>query len=280
MKRKALGKGLDALLGSPVPATAGLAQIPIERIRPNSFQPRVQFEKSTLEELAASIRENGVLQPIIVRQAGDEYELVAGERRWRAAQLAELQAVPALVQDLSDEKVLEVALVENIQRAELSAIEEAQAYKLLVDEFGLEQKEIARRVGRSRVAVSNTLRLLRLPKNIQAMVVAGDVSMGHARALLSLPVKHQQSLARDVQKKGLSVRQVERRAATLLNPPPPRKPKRVDPNTRAAAQRLEDALKTKVEIFRSGKGGRVVLHFHSEEELERLYEALLVGAGT
>ncbi len=274
MKRKALGKGLDALLGAPAPPTAGLTQIPIERIRPNSFQPRVQFERSALEELAASIRENGVLQPIIVRQAGGEYELVAGERRWRAAQLAELPAVPALVQDLSDEKVLEVALVENIQRAELSAIEEAQAYKLLVDEFGLEQKEIARRVGRSRVAVSNTLRLLKLPQNIQAMVVAGEVSMGHARALLSLPVKHQQSLAREVQKKGLSVRQVERRAATLLNPPP-KKTKKVDPNTRAAAQRLEDVWKTKVEILRSGKGGRVVLHFHSEEELERLYESLL-----
>ncbi len=274
MKRKALGKGLDALLGAPPPPATGLTQIPIERIRPNSFQPRVQFERSALEELAASIRENGVLQPIIVRQAGGEYELVAGERRWRAAQLAELPAVPALVQDLSDEKVLEVALVENIQRAELSAIEEAQAYKLLVDEFGLEQKEIARRVGRSRVAVSNTLRLLKLPQNIQAMVVAGEVSMGHARALLSLPVKHQQSLAREVQKKGLSVRQVERRAATLLNPPP-KKTKKVDPNTRAAAQRLEDVWKTKVEILRSGKGGRVVLHFHSEEELERLYESLL-----
>ncbi len=274
MKRKALGKGLDALLGAPPPPAIGLTQIPIERIHPNSFQPRVQFERSALEELAASIRENGVLQPIIVRQAGGEYELVAGERRWRAAQLAELPAVPALVQDLSDEKVLEVALVENIQRAELSAIEEAQAYKLLVDEFGLEQKEIARRVGRSRVAVSNTLRLLKLPQNIQAMVVAGEVSMGHARALLSLPVKHQQSLAREVQKKGLSVRQVERRAATLLNPPP-KKTKKVDPNTRAAAQRLEDVWKTKVEILRSGKGGRVVLHFHSEEELERLYESLL-----
>ncbi len=274
MKRKALGKGLDALLGAPPPPATGLTQIPIERIHPNSFQPRVQFERSTLEELAASIRENGVLQPIIVRQAGGEYELVAGERRWRAAQLAELPAVPALVQDLSDEKVLEVALVENIQRAELSAIEEAQAYKLLVDEFGLEQKEIARRVGRSRVAVSNTLRLLKLPQTIQAMVVAGEVSMGHARALLSLPVKHQQSLAREVQKKGLSVRQVERRAATLLNPPP-KKTKKVDPNTRAAAQRLEDVWKTKVEILRSGKGGRVVLHFHSEEELERLYESLL-----
>ncbi len=274
MKRKALGKGLDALLGAPPPPATGLTQIPIERIHPNSFQPRVQFERSALEELAASIRENGVLQPIIVRQAGGEYELVAGERRWRAAQLAELPAVPALVQDLSDEKVLEVALVENIQRAELSAIEEAQAYKLLVDEFGLEQKEIARRVGRSRVAVSNTLRLLKLPQNIQAMVVAGEVSMGHARALLSLPVKHQQSLAREVQKKGLSVRQVERRAATLLNPPP-KKTKKVDPNTRAAAQRLEDVWKTKVEILRSGKGGRVVLHFHSEEELERLYESLL-----
>lgn len=278
MKRKALGKGLDALLGAPAPGAAGLAQIAIERIRPNSRQPRIQIEQDKLLELAASIRENGVLQPIIVRRAGSEYELVAGERRWRAAQLAGLHAVPALVQDLSDEKALEVALVENIQRSELSAIEEAQAYQLLVEDFSLTQEEIARRVGRSRVAVANTLRLLKLPQNVQALVVAGELSMGHARALLPLSAKQQRDLAREIRKKGLSVRQVERRVNALLKPPSGRKPQ-ADPNTRAAARRLEEAWKTKVEILRSGPRGRIVLHFHSEEELDRLYEALIEAAG-
>lgn len=280
MKRKALGKGLDALLGGQV-STAdgpGLSQIPIERIQPNSYQPRRQLETGRLEELAASIRENGVLQPVIVRKAGSDFELVAGERRWRAAQLAGLQSIPAIVQDLSDERALEVALVENIQRDELSAVEEAHAYQILVEEFSLSQQEIARRVGRSRTAVTNTLRLLKLPKAIQAAVVAGDLSMGHARALLTLPASQQHGLAAEIRKRGLSVREVERRAARTTRQRPARNSPAVDPNTRAAIEKLEAACRTKVEIRRRGKGGQLVLHFSSEEELGRLYELLLANA--
>ncbi len=278
MKRKALGKGLDALFGGPISpsAVSGLVQIPLEEIRPNDFQPRLQIQSETLSELAESIKENGVLQPVIVRRAapGPGFELVAGERRWRAAQLAGLERIPALVQDLSDERALEVALVENIQRDELSAIEEAQAYQLLLDRFSLTQEEIAVRVGRSRTAVANTLRLLKLPKPIQGLVVAGQLSMGHARALLPLAARQQHALAREIMAKGLSVRQVERRIQSSQQPAR-RSRAPLDPNTRAAVGKLEHAWKTKVEIRRHSKGGRIILHFFSEEELQRLYEGLL-----
>jgi ParB family chromosome partitioning protein len=230
------------------------------------------FETEKLDELAASISENGVIQPIIVRRSGEGFELVAGERRWRAAQKAGLQRIPALVQEVSDEKLLELALVENIQRDELSPIEEAHAYQLLTEEFSLSQQEIARRVGRSRTAVTNTLRLLRLPKTIQGLVVQHKLSMGHARALIPLGKADQLKLAEACFKNGLSVREVERRAKQLLQPPKPRKAK--DANIRAAEQRLQDSWKTKVEIRRRGRHGQIVLHFYSDAELDRLYEAL------
>jgi ParB family chromosome partitioning protein len=271
MKRKALGKGLDALL--PDRSTGSdLRQIDIDEIKPNEFQPRMAFETEKLDELAASISENGVIQPIIVRRSGEGFELVAGERRWRAAQKAGLQRIPALVQEVSDEKLLELALVENIQRDELSPIEEAHAYQLLTEEFSLSQQEIARRVGRSRTAVTNTLRLLRLPKTIQGLVVQHKLSMGHARALIPLGKADQLKLAEACFKNGLSVREVERRAKQLLQPPKPRKAK--DANIRAAEQRLQDSWKTKVEIRRRGRHGQIVLHFYSDAELDRLYEAL------
>ncbi len=272
-RRNALGKGLEALLPAR-PAGAGLREIDLDLIRPNGLQPRARFEKEKLEELAASIAANGVIQPVIVRRDGDTFELVAGERRWRAARIAGLGRIPALVQDLSDEKALELALVENIQRDELSAVEEAQAYQLLVDRFQLSQEEVARRVGRSRSAVANTLRLLKLPAEIQRSVVDGELSMGHARALLPLPRKDQMDLAGGVQAHGWSVREVERRAKKLMEGPPP-SPARPDPNVEAAARRLEERWKTRVEIrARQGKG-RIVLHFHSQDELDRIYQALL-----
>lgn len=273
-KRKALGKGLDALLPTPAKRSGGgLVELDVDLIRPNGFQPRLQFEAGKLAELTASIAANGVIQPVIVRQSGSDFELVAGERRWRAARDAGLKRIPAVVQELSDEKALELALVENIQRDELSSVEEAQAYRLLVDEFGLSQEEVARRVGKSRSAVANTLRLLKLPKPIQQMVVSGELSMGHARALLPVSKEHQLELARKACAAGWSVREMERRVQRLERGPAAPAP--VDPNVRAASERLEERWKTRVEIRRRGASGRIVLHFHSEEELQRIYEGLM-----
>jgi ParB family transcriptional regulator, chromosome partitioning protein len=274
MKRQALGRGLDALLPQTLTPSTSLVELDLDQIRPNAFQPRLHFEPRKLEELAASIAENGVLQPIVVRQAEGGYEIVAGERRWRAAQKAGLEYIPALIQDVSDDKVLALALVENIQRDDLSPIEEAHAYQLLMDQFRLTQEQISQRVGRSRTAVTNTLRLLRLPRSIQEAVISGNISMGHARALIPLPVGEQIALAQEIIKKQLSVREVEGRVKRFQNPPKPRASTK-DANLRAAEQKLEEHWKARVEIRRRGAKGQIVLHFHSPAELDRLYETLL-----
>jgi ParB family chromosome partitioning protein len=274
MKRQALGRGLDALLPPPMAPITSLIDLELEQIRPNSLQPRLRFEPQKLEELAASIAENGVLQPIVVRQNGAGYEIVAGERRWRAAQKAGLERIPALIQDVSDEKLLALALVENIQRDDLSPIEEAHAYQLLMEQFQLTQQEISRRVGRSRTAVTNTLRLLRLPRSIQEAVINQQLSMGHARALIPLGADQQTALAQQIIQQGLSVREVEWRVKRL-QAPPKTQPATKDANLRAAERSLEERWKTRVEIRQRGTKGQVVLHFHSAEELDRLYEGLL-----
>lgn len=278
MKRKALGKGLDALLpASPQPAHSGLIHVDVSEIAPNPLQPRQQFSSQSLDELANSIRENGIIQPLVLRRAREGYELVAGERRWRAAQRAGARKVPAIIQELSDERMLEIALVENVQRQDLSAIEEAHAYKLLLDQFQLSQEAIAQKVGKSRSAVTNTLRLLKLPKPIQALILAGELSMGHARALLALPDgKAQLQLAREIQQKGLSVREVERRVQRRNRPQPAKQQRRPDPNLVQATRKLEEHCKTRVEIVQHGHSGRIVLHYSTAEELDRLYE-LIVG---
>jgi ParB family chromosome partitioning protein len=257
----------------------------VEQIRPNSLQPRLRFDPQKLEDLASSIAENGLLQPIIVRRSvpaisnqkaehRDGFEIIAGERRWRAAQKAGLKHIPALIQDVSDEKLLALALVENIQRDDLSPVEEAHAYQLLIQQFQLTQAEISRRVGRSRTAVTNTLRLLRLPHSIQEAVTSQTISMGHARALIPLPAEQQALLAQQIVQEGLSVREVEWRVKRLQRPPKaPAITK--DANVREAEKTLEEQLKTRVEIRHRGAKGQVVLHFGSEEELNRLYEALL-----
>ncbi len=274
MKRQALGKGLDALLPKSKAVPSALIELELDQIRRNPYQPRIHFESDKLEELAASIRENGVLQPVIVRRVDDGYELVAGERRWRAAQLAGLARIPAIVQEVSDEKLLERALVENIQRDDLNALEEATAYQLLIDQFKLTQEELAQRVGKSRTAITNTLRLLRLPPPIQQGLLGGEITMGHARALLPLPKPQQLTLSRDIVRRGLSVRQVEQMVQRLLNPPAP--PKAApDSNTRSAAHKLEQRWKTRVDIVRNGASGRIVFHFSSEDELDRLYGELM-----
>jgi len=252
MKRKALGRGLDALL---------------------------PFDPEKLEELAASLKSKGVLQPIVVRPAEGGYQIIAGERRWRAAQRAGIQRIPAIIHDVSDREMVELALVENIQRDDLNPIEEAQAYQMMHSEFGLTQEQIADRVGRSRAAVANTLRLLQLPGVIQKMVANDELSMGHARALLPLPEGEQLRLARNISDRGLSVRRTEAHVRRLLTRPKQEKPVRPikDPNLKDAEIRLERHYQTKVEIRTRGSSGQILLHFHSQEELERLFEELLAG---
>ena len=280
-KRKALGRGLSALIPEPeVPSAPGPApagEVAISALDPNPFQPRGALDPGRLAELAASVRESGIVQPILVRRRGDRFQIIAGERRFRAAQAAGLSTVPVTVRDVDDEHLLELALVENIQREELNPIEEAQAFHRLQDEFHLTQEEIARRVGRDRTTVANTLRLLRLPRELREMVATSRLDAGHARALLALDrAEDQVALGREAARKGLSVREVERRVAYLRAPRSagggrPRK----DANTRAAEERLRAALGARVEIARRGKGGQIRVLFAGEAELNRLFDLLL-----
>lgn len=286
-KRPALGRGLSALIPSaPPPQPAAQAtpdrprtqELDIDLLVPNPRQPRVHMDDTRLEELAQSIRANGVIQPIVVRRVEDHYEIVAGERRWRASQRAGLLKVPVAVRDVPDDKLLEVALIENIQRENLSPIEEAQAYRRLTDELQMSQEAIATQVGKDRATVANYMRLLRLPAEVRAALDEGALSMGHARALLSLPDENtQRRLGRDVIARGLSVRDTEalvRREVDAKSPAAPAEPQKVDPNTRAAEDQLKLALGTRVRIVRKGKRGRIEIDFTNEDELQRLYEAL------
>ena len=271
MKRNALGKGLSALLPEPEPqpATAGLLELPIGLLDPNPFQPRLHIEPT------ASIRENGIVQPILVRPRGGRYQIVAGERRWRAAQALGLATVPVAVRQVPDERLLELALVENIQRQELTPLEEAQAFKRLLEDFHLTQEEIAHRVGRDRATVANTIRLLRLPATVQDLLVSGQINAGHARALLALDQSDEQvALGREAARRGLSVREVERRVA-LARAPAKAASRGKDANTRAAEQRLRAALGARVEIARRGRSGQLRIAFANEAELQRLFEVLL-----
>jgi ParB family transcriptional regulator, chromosome partitioning protein len=304
-KRPALGRGLSALIPqtpSPAPAmvpppaassaaapvpdavaetttTAASGRSPLEvdidLLAPNPSQPRSDIDEQRLEELAQSIRVNGVLMPILVRRAGTRYEIVAGERRWRAAQRAGLLRVPVAVRDVPDDKLLEVALVENIQREDLNAIEEAQAYRRLADDLRLSQELIASAVGKDRATVANYMRLLRLPAEVRGEVAAGTLTMGHARALLTLPDEAtQRRVARDVVSKRLSVRETEALVKRATSPTPPARTQVADPNTRAAEEQLKRVLGTRVRIARKGRGGRIEIDFASEDELQRLFESL------
>jgi len=279
-RRRALGKGLSALL--PVPETVPRAgegpgaEMAIDRLDPNPFQPRSAWDPARLAELAASIRESGIVQPILVRPVGERFQIIAGERRWRAARQLGLATVPVVVRAVADERLLELALVENIQRQELTPLEEAQAFQRLQEEFGLTQEDVARRVGRDRSTVANTLRLLRLPRELRELLSAGRLDAGHARALLALDrAEDQVALGREVARKGLSVREVEREVAHRRAPPRARPSRRPDANTRAAEERLRAALGTRVQISRRGKGGTLRISFASEAELNRLFEALV-----
>jgi ParB family chromosome partitioning protein len=282
-KRQALGRGLSALIPEPevppAPGPAPAGEVAISALDPNPFQPRGALDPGRLAELAASVRESGIVQPILVRRRGERFQIIAGERRFRAAQAAGLSTVPVTVRDVDDEHLLELALVENIQREELNPIEEAQAFHRLQDEFHLTQEEIARRVGRDRTTVANTLRLLRLPRELREMVAASRLDAGHGRALLALDrADDQVALGREAARKGLSVREVERRVALLRAPRGTGVRARKDANTRAAEERLRAALGARVEIARRGKGGQIRVQFAGEAELNRLFD-LLVRAG-
>lgn len=290
MKRKALGKGLSSLIPAAIarvpadalsPAAPRPAELRLEvsKIRPNPKQPRQFFDEAGLDELARSMRTQGLLQPVVVRPLSDgQFELVAGERRWRAAQRAGIHKIPAVVRDVPDEKLLELALIENVQREELNAIEEAEAYRILIDDLQLTQNEVAERVGKQRTTVANALRLLNLPEAVKNMVRSRLISMGHARALLALEdAKTIEALAQRIVADGLSVREVESRAKRPAGtkPRPGRPTQAVDPNVAAAETALQRVLGTKVRIGGNGKIGRVEIHYHSADELERIYRLVL-----
>lgn len=282
-KRQALGRGLSALIPEAPPARPpagtgpGTTEVDLDLLEPNHEQPRVQMDEARLDELSRSIKTSGIIQPILVRpRDGGSYEIIAGERRWRAAQRAGLMRVPVVVKDVPKDKRLELALVENIQREDLNPIEEARGYRRLSDEFGLTQEAIAEAVGKDRATVANYQRLLNLPAEVQAEVGTGALTMGHARALLGLPDQGlQRRVARDVRKRELSVRETEALVKQLTSPVAPRpEPPTTDVHTRAAEDALKRALGTRVRIARRRKGGRIEVHFGSEEELQRLYEQL------
>ncbi len=302
MKRQALGKGLRSLIpekpaASPSvrpsafespPAASGLGYrlLDLDRIDPNRDQPRRRFDPAPLEELAQSMKDQGVLQPVVVRPQGDRFQLIAGERRWRAAQMAGLLKIPAIVREVGDMHVLELALVENLQREELNPIDAAHAFQVLIDDLGLTQNDVASRVGKQRTTVTNLLRLLTLPAAVQDKVRTGQISTGHAKALAALGSPSLQiEIAERILKEGLSVRQVELLAgragkddgragsgARVATP--------ADANVRAAEQHLQRAVGTRVRIVQGkGGGGRIELHFFSHEEMERVYQRLIRAGG-
>jgi ParB family chromosome partitioning protein len=286
-RKTGLGRGLEALIPlaeeEAAAAPQGVTEVPLASITPNPHQPRAPIRDQDLVELAASIEEHGIIQPLVVTRAPDGYQLIAGERRWRAARLAGLSTVPVVVKDVAPSGMLELALVENLQRSDLNPLEEATAYRQLTEDFGLTQEQVARRVGKSRVAVSNTLRLLKAARPVQEALLAEKISEGHARALLGLEhASAQEAALKAVLKRELTVRQTEKLVQRLLGLRPENGERRpaseVSPETRALESRFREALGTKVSLTRKGEGGRVVIYFYSEEELDALYERI-VGSG-
>lgn len=282
MNRKALGRGLGALLSSDrtIDLDSEPSEIEIESIVPGTMQPRTHFDEASLASLAESIRSHGIVQPLVVRRRGESYELIAGERRWRAAKLAGLAKVPVVVKEVPDDHLLEIALIENIQREDLNPIEEAQAYKKLIETVGLTQEALATRVGRDRSYITNYLRLLRLPDDLQQLVIEGRLSTGHARTLLALDhVDLQRRMARKIIDDGLSVRATE----LLVHKSSEEKPSKKaavglvdDPNVRAAESKLRRALGTQVKITQTAEGkGKIEISFFDTRDLDRVYSLIL-----
>jgi ParB family chromosome partitioning protein len=283
-QRRGLGKGLGALIPATEVSGPGLSEVAVDLIVPNPMQPRQALDAEALQELADSIREHGLIQPLIVTSIQDtasdaQYQIIAGERRWEAAKMAGLSMVPVVVKEATPQKMLELALVENIQRADLNPLEEAAAYRQLMDDFGLTQEQVAEKVGKSRVTVANSVRLLRLPDEIKRALAEGQISEGHARALLALNKEADQlKILEAVVKKGLSVRQTEEMVRRIVaGAQPRRRDEPPSPETEALENEFRNALGTKVRLFRSKKGGKLVIQFYSEEELEAIYRIIVGG---
>jgi ParB family chromosome partitioning protein len=280
--KRALGRGLSALIpqATPAPAPAepsqkGVLKLPIEAISRDLAQPRRSFDEEKLKELAASIKAQGLLQPVLVRKDGDGYRLIAGERGWRAAQLAGLRELPALVREATEAEAFELALVENLQRADLNPIEEAEGYRRLVEEFALTQEQVSQRVGKDRSTVANALRLLQLPDEVKALVAAGAINMGHARALLGVPrIPEMVELAERIAAHKLSVRDTERLVKQAKAPAPAQPPKKQSPEARKVVEELQRALGTKVRLSDQGGKGTLEIDFFSYADLDRILALL------
>jgi ParB family chromosome partitioning protein len=283
MNRKALGRGLGALLSSDTTVDLGPepTEVDVDLVVPGPMQPRTHFDEGSLEGLADSIRSHGIVQPLLVRRQGERYEIIAGERRWRAARLAGLTKVPVVIKDVPDRDLLEIALIENIQRENLNPIEEAQAYRRLIETVGLTQEALAARVGRDRSYITNYLRLLKLPDDLQQLVIEGRLSTGHARTILGLAhVDQQRRIARQVIDGALSVRATEHLVRKAVEGTPAKTASTVDPNIRAAETKLRRALGTQVRIVQlRGEGpGKIEISFFSNQDLDRIYNLLLSTA--
>ena len=279
VKKSGLGKGLESLMGeanAEVGSVASDTVLPLDKIKPNKNQPRQSFEAEPLSELADSIKQNGVLQPIMVRKVGAKYEIVAGERRYQAAKIAGLKEIPVLIREVSDEDVFKLALIENLQRSDLNPIEEAKAYKSLIEEYNLTQEELSERISKSRTQITNTMRLLKLHDKVQKMLIDGSISAGHARALLGLEIQEEQLLtAQKIVAENLSVRQTEDLVRQINNPP---KSKKASPKIKNSVfykdleKRMTEALGTKVKINQKEQGkGRIEISYFSEDELDRIF---------
>jgi ParB family chromosome partitioning protein len=277
-RQTGLGRGLTSLIPQHS-QHAATTEIPIERIRPNPRQPRQRIDPDELDQLAASIREHGVLQPILVTETLDGYQLVAGERRFRASQMAGLDRIPAVIRQLAERDQLEIALVENLQRADLGPMEEAHAFEALTTEFAMTHDQVAQRVGRAKSTVTNTLRLLDLEPSVQAAVAAGGLTAGHARAIGGLPREQQAHVAGTVADQGFSVRHTEELVRRLREPRPatPSPKRAADPDLERVEEDLRRRLGTKVTLARSRRGGRIIIEFYSDEELGQLYDRLIGG---
>ena len=272
MAKRGLGKGLSALISSEMSEENQIKMISINSIEPNKEQPRKYFDEDKLEELASSIKEHGIIQPLIVKQEEDYYVIVAGERRWRAARLAGLKEIPVIIQDYTTKELMEISLIENIQREDLNAIEEAKAYKTLMNQFSLTQEELAGRIGKSRPAIANTLRLLQLDEKIQELIIQGEITEGHGRAILRLPDKEAQlALAKKIIKDHLSVRETEKKVDEMLKKP---KKKTIKDEKEVIYKEIEDKIKnilgTKVQITRGKKKGKIEIEYYNENDLERI----------
>lgn len=281
-KRRGLGRGLDALLATSQSSSRNyddesgnaqkseLSKLPIEFLQPGKYQPRKDMSPEALEDLASSIRSQGIIQPIVVRAVGiDKYEIIAGERRWRASQLAQLDVVPCLIKDVADEAAVAIALIENIQREDLNAMEEAQALDRLMNEFELTHQEVAEAVGKSRTTITNLLRLNNLNEDVKLLVEHGDIEMGHARALLALEGEAQSEAAQIVSGKALTVRDTEKLVRKILEPAEPKPPKEIDPDVKSLVNQLSDNLGAKVQIDHNAKGkGKLVINFNDLDQLD------------